>query len=69
VVDRADGRWAEPVLVDRQTGRELDGEGFTMATAPRATDRMRQRYRFSTEGSGLPLIDNVDQSREEARGK
>jgi hypothetical protein len=57
------------VLVDRQTGREVDGEGFTMATAPRATDRMRQRYRFSTEGSGLPLIDNVDQSREEARGK
>ena len=71
VVDRADGRWAEPVLVDRQTGGELDSEGFTLATGPTATDRMRQRYRFSSEGSGLPLIDNTlfDQSREEARGK
>ncbi|BCG86374.1 MULTISPECIES: helix-turn-helix domain-containing protein [unclassified Mesorhizobium] len=71
VVDKADGRWAEPVLVDRESGRQLDSEGFTMATAPKATDRMRRRYRFSSEGSGLPLIDNtlVDQSREEARGK
>lgn len=69
VVDRADGRWAEPVLVDRQTGRELDSEDFTMATGPTATDRMRQRYRFTSEGSGLPLVDNklVHRSQEEAR--
>ncbi|MBZ9678485.1 winged helix-turn-helix transcriptional regulator [Mesorhizobium sp. ES1-1] len=71
VVDKADGRWAEPALVDRESGRQLDSESFTMATTPRATDRMRRRYRFSSEASGLPLIDNrlVDQSREEALGK
>ena len=69
VVDKADGRWAQPVLVDRQTGKELDSEGFTMATAPKATDRMRQRYRFSSEGSGLPLTDNtvIEHRSDEAR--
>ncbi|TGV75736.1 transcriptional regulator, partial [Mesorhizobium sp. M2D.F.Ca.ET.145.01.1.1] len=63
--------WAEPVLVDRQSGRQLDSDDFTMATGPMATDRMRQRYRFTSNGSGLPLVDNalVDQSREEARSK
>ncbi|MCV3209825.1 helix-turn-helix transcriptional regulator [Mesorhizobium sp. YC-39] len=71
VVDRADGRWAEPVLVDRRTGRELDSEDFSMATGPAATDRMRQRYRFSSEGSGLPLVDNslTHRSQEEARNR
>ncbi|TGS37512.1 MULTISPECIES: helix-turn-helix domain-containing protein [unclassified Mesorhizobium] len=71
VVDKTNGRWAEPVLVDRQSGRQLDSDDFTMATGPMATDRMRQRYRFTSNGSGLPLVDNalVDQSREEARSK
>ncbi|MET2830737.1 winged helix-turn-helix transcriptional regulator [Mesorhizobium shangrilense] len=71
VVNKADGRWAEPVLVDRHSGRELDSEDFTMATAPAATDRMRKRYDFSSEGSGLPLVDNtlVHQSHEEARSR
>jgi len=69
VVDRADGRWAEPVLVDRQTGSELDSEGFTLATGPTATNRMRQRYRFSSAGSGLPLIENtvIEHRSDEAR--
>lgn len=71
VADRADGRWAEPVLVDRDTGRELDSEGFTLAAGPTATDRMRQRYRFSSEGSGLPLVENtvIEHRSDEARGK
>lgn len=69
VVDRADGRWADPVLVDRQTGSELDSEGFTLATGPTATNRMRQRYRFSSAGSGLPLIENtvIEHRSDEAR--
>lgn len=69
VVDRADGRWAEPVLVDRQTGSELDSEGFTLATGPTATNRMRLRYRFSSAGSGLPLIENtvIEHRSDEAR--
>ena len=71
MVDKADGHWAEPVLVDRQTGRELDSEDFTMATGPMATDRMRQRYRFASDGSGLPLVDNtlVRHSQEEAHSR
>ena len=71
VVDKADGRWAEPVLVDRASGRALDSEQFTMATGPMASDRMRQRYRFSTEGSGLPLVENapVLDNQDEARGR
>jgi len=69
VVDKADGRWAEPVLVDRESGKELDSDEFIMATAPKATDRMRQRYRFSSEGSGLPLTDNtvIEHRSDEAR--
>lgn len=69
VVDKADGRWAEPVLVDRRTGSELDSEGFTLATGPTATNRMRQRYRFSSAGSGLPLIENtvIEHRSDEAR--
>ena len=69
VVDKADGRWAEPVLVDRESGREIDSDEFIMATAPKATDRMRQRYRFSTEGPGLPLVDNtvIEHRSDEAR--
>lgn len=71
VVDKADGRWAEPVLVDRESGRELDSGGFAMATAPMATDRMRQRYRFSTKGSGHPLTENgpAINIQDEARGQ
>jgi hypothetical protein len=36
-----------------------------------ATDRMRQRYRFSTEGSGLPLVENgpIVSNQDEARGR
>ncbi|TIW05971.1 MAG: transcriptional regulator, partial [Mesorhizobium sp.] len=34
---------------------------------PRASDRMRRRYRFSSEGPGLPLIENGGQ--EEARSR
>jgi DNA-binding HxlR family transcriptional regulator len=69
VVDTADGRWADPVLVDRETGRELDSGDFTMATGPAASDRMRRRYRFTSEGSGLPLVDNalLHSGREEAQ--
>ena len=67
VVDKADGRWAEPVLVDRESGMALDSEQFAMATGPMATERMRQRYRFSSEGPGLPLVENAPVLQNEAR--
>jgi DNA-binding HxlR family transcriptional regulator len=71
VVSKADGRWAEPVLVDRQSGREINSEDFTLATGPAAPDRVRQRYRFASEGSGLPLVDTTPGSdrRDAARSK
>ncbi len=59
LVDKADGRWIEPVLVDRQSGKELDSPDFTVATAPAAPDLMRRRYRYASLGSGHPLVDTA----------
>ena len=45
LVDAATGRPAEPVLVDRVTGRPLDGPGFVVAAGPAASERTRERMR------------------------
>ena len=43
LVDAATGLPADPVLVDRNTGRPLDGPGFVMAAGPAASERTRER--------------------------
>jgi DNA-binding HxlR family transcriptional regulator len=45
LVDAETGVPAEPVLVDRNTGRPLDGPGFVMAAGPAASERTRERMR------------------------
>ena len=45
LVDAATGLPADPVLVDRVTGRPLDGPGFVMAAGPAASERTRERMR------------------------
>jgi DNA-binding HxlR family transcriptional regulator len=45
LVDAATGDEVEPVLVDRTSGRRVDGEGFVFTAGPAASRAFRQRYR------------------------
>lgn len=44
LVDEQTGEEVEPVLVDRRTGRRVDGEGFVFAAGPAASAAFRDRY-------------------------
>lgn len=44
VVDRATGRPADPVLVDRVSGKEMTAETFRSAPGPAADERQRRRH-------------------------
>ena len=44
LVDRNTGVEADPVIVDRSTGRPLDDSDFVFAAGPAASDTMRRRY-------------------------
>lgn len=46
LVDAATGDPAEPVLVDRRTGRPIDEEAFRFAAGPAAGERVRKRYAY-----------------------
>ncbi|HWT96396.1 MAG TPA: helix-turn-helix domain-containing protein [Terriglobales bacterium] len=49
VVDAATGDVAEPVMVDRHSGRELTEQDFTFAPGPAASDRTRRRMALVQE--------------------
>ena len=44
IVERASGIVADPVLVDRRTGRELAPPDYVAAPGPAASDTVRRRY-------------------------
>jgi DNA-binding HxlR family transcriptional regulator len=44
LVDAATGREAEPVVVDRKTGRRVDGSDFVFTAGPAASKPFRDRY-------------------------
>ncbi|PWR09259.1 transcriptional regulator [Micromonospora acroterricola] len=44
LVDRNTGVEADPVIVDRSTGRPLDDSDFVFAAGPAASETMRRRY-------------------------
>lgn len=44
IVDAKTGERAEPVLVDRKSGRPLAGPDFKVIAGPAADERMRKRY-------------------------
>ena len=44
LVDAATGEEAEPVLVDRATGRRVDGDDFVFTAGPAASAPFRDRY-------------------------
>jgi DNA-binding HxlR family transcriptional regulator len=44
LVEKDTGIEVDPVVVDRATGRPLDGEGFVFTAGPAASEAMRSRY-------------------------
>jgi DNA-binding HxlR family transcriptional regulator len=52
VVDALTGERADPVLIDRRTGRVLQAPEFTVAPGPAATERIRHRYTKVGPGEG-----------------
>lgn len=44
LVDAETGEEMEPVVVDRKTGKRVDGEGFVFTAGPAASPIMRRRY-------------------------
>jgi DNA-binding HxlR family transcriptional regulator len=54
VADAQTGAEADPVLVDRATGRPLIGADFVLAPGPAATEATRARLASGTRGSLLP---------------
>ena len=51
IVDAATGAPADPVLVDRATGRPLIGPDYVLAPGPAATESVRRRLATGTKGS------------------
>jgi len=49
LADTETGAIAEPVLVDRVTGRSIPGPGFSVVPGPAAGDRVRQRLARAAE--------------------
>jgi len=44
IVDAATGKRADPVMIDRNSGRVLQDPEFTVAPGPAALERTRRRY-------------------------
>jgi len=49
IVNRETGERAEPVMIDRMTGRPLSDPIFTQAAGPAAGERIRRRYPAMTQ--------------------
>ncbi|WP_117194858.1 winged helix-turn-helix transcriptional regulator [Rhizobium terrae] len=58
IVNRETGRQAEPVMIDRVSGRPLSDPVFAQAAGPAASERIRRRY---------PAISEFLQAREAGR--
>ncbi|GAA1289766.1 helix-turn-helix domain-containing protein [Pseudonocardia aurantiaca] len=50
LVDAMTGEEAEPVLVDRRTGRRVDGDDFVFTAGPAASAPFRDRYSDAVPG-------------------
>jgi len=54
IVDRETGETADPVLVDRASGRLLSEATHRPAAGPAADDSVRRRYARKAAGAGVP---------------
>jgi hypothetical protein len=51
LADKETGAIAEPVVVDRVSGRRIPGGGFALVPGPAAGERMRQRLARAAEAA------------------
>jgi DNA-binding HxlR family transcriptional regulator len=58
IVDAATGATADPVLVDRTTGRPVDSPDYVLAPGPAASEALRQRL-ASSAGENPPGPENA----------
>jgi hypothetical protein len=54
LIDAATGAEAEPVLVDRNSGRPLTAPEFRSAAGPAADERTRRRHAFAARQAAKP---------------
>ena len=54
IADAKTGAVADPVMVDRATGRPLIGPDYVLAPGPAATEGVRSRLASGTRGSLRP---------------
>jgi DNA-binding HxlR family transcriptional regulator len=54
LLDSETGKPAEPVLVDRKSGREINQQDFTFGPGPAASERTRKRMEFANRNHPLP---------------
>jgi DNA-binding HxlR family transcriptional regulator len=68
VVDAKTGESAEPVLVDRASGRALMSPDFALAPGPAANARLRSLYGAASE-SGASAVDGAQAKSRQGRGR
>ena len=56
IADAVTGAWADPVLVDRESGRPLAAPAFVPVAGPAASERIRARYGLFSAHRGAPLV-------------
>jgi DNA-binding HxlR family transcriptional regulator len=54
LIDSATGVEAEPILVDRGTGRRVDGPDFVFTAGPAASQPFRERYALRPSPAAVP---------------
>jgi hypothetical protein len=54
IVDAKSGAAADPVMVDRATGRPLIGPDYVLVPGPAAADSTRRRLASGSRGSLMP---------------
>jgi DNA-binding HxlR family transcriptional regulator len=65
IVDRESGAWADPVLVDRNTGSPLAKPQYDVVAGPAAGETLQARYPFRSEAPGTALIERPPLSNQE----
>jgi DNA-binding HxlR family transcriptional regulator len=51
LADRRTGAWADPILVDRKSGRQIEESDFAFVAGPAASERTRRKYASARRGA------------------
>jgi hypothetical protein len=68
LIDSETGVEAEPILVDRTTGRPVDGPDFIFTAGPAASPPFRDRYAGRPTPASAPRDSSDKERRRETQG-